>query len=272
MNGGRIVLACPGAGGARDRLLANLLVFDLLHAAKGRAHIPPERRREFYVFLDEVQTYDGASSGNLAALLEQTAKYGIRATLLNQNPERLTSATLNALTTNRSHLIATALNAHAAGLIAREWASDPPANAITGLPRHTFIAQATHHGELTRPFQFENLAVTDLFANAHYPERVPHIQPIIDRASGRTSAAETIRALDTLDERIHAHLVTKVGNTATASKPEHSVLPRLPDPERDRHAGRTHTRLGERQGQPHSGRVRTKAVPLAKDRDRESRI
>ncbi len=78
MNEGRIVLACPGAGGARDRLLANLLVFDLLHAAKGRAHIPPERRREFYVFLDEVQTYDGASSGNLAALLEQTAKYGIR--------------------------------------------------------------------------------------------------------------------------------------------------------------------------------------------------
>ena len=73
------MLACPGAGGAKDKLVANLLVFDLLHAAKGRAHIPPEQRRQFYVFLDEVQTYDGAASGNLAALLEQTAKYGIRA-------------------------------------------------------------------------------------------------------------------------------------------------------------------------------------------------
>ena len=40
--------------------------------------------RPFFVFLDEVQTYDGASSGNLAALLEQTAKYGIRAFLFNQ--------------------------------------------------------------------------------------------------------------------------------------------------------------------------------------------
>ncbi len=230
MNDGRIVLACPGAGGARDRLLANLLVFDLLHGAKGRAHIPPERRREFYVFLDEVQTYDGASSGNLAALLEQTAKYGVRATLLNQNPERLTSATLNALTTNRSHLIATALNAHAAALIAREWASDPPANAITGLPRWTFIAQATHHGELTRPFLFENLAVTDLFADAHHPEQVPHIQPTIDQASGRADAAETIRALDMLDERIRAHLTTKTG-AAKASGPERSTMPKLPDPE-----------------------------------------
>jgi hypothetical protein len=230
MNDGRIVLACPGAGGARDRLLANLLVFDLLHAAKGRAHIPPERRREFYVFLDEVQIYDGASSGNLAALLEQTAKYGIRATLLNQNPERLTSATLNALTTNRSHLIATALNAHAAALIAREWASDPPANAITGLPRWTFIAQATHHGELTRPFQFENLAVTDLFADAHHPEQVPHIQATIDQASGRVDAAETIRTLDTLDERIRAH-ITKKTRAAKASGPERSTMPKLPNPE-----------------------------------------
>jgi hypothetical protein len=233
MNQGRIVLACPGAGGARDRLVANLLVFDLLHAAKGRAHIPPAKRREFYVFLDEVQTYDGASSGNLAALLEQTAKYGVRATLLNQNPERLTSATLNALTTNRSHLIATALNAHAAALIAREWASDPPANAITGLPRWTFIAQATHHGGLTRPFLFENLAVTDLFADAYRPEHVGAIQPTIDRASGRVNTAETIRALDTLDDRIRAHLTTKTAGSKTAqvTTPERSAMPRLPDAE-----------------------------------------
>ena len=62
MNEQRIVLACPGAGGTKDKLIANLSSIDLLHAAKGRAHIPPERRRPFYVFLDEVQTYDGAAS------------------------------------------------------------------------------------------------------------------------------------------------------------------------------------------------------------------
>jgi hypothetical protein len=230
MNEGRIVLACPGAGGARDRLVANLLVFDLLHAAKTRAQIPPEQRREFYVFLDEVQTYDGASSGNLAALLEQTAKYGVRATLLNQNPKRLTQATLNALTTNRSHLITTALNADAAGLIAREWANDPPASAITNLPRHTFIVQASHHGEPTRPFQFQNLAVTDLFADTHHPDQTTAAQPVIDTASGRRGTVETIRGLDTLDERIHAHLTAN--NDSESSRPvERSVLPRLPEPQ-----------------------------------------
>jgi hypothetical protein len=233
MDEGRIVLACPGAGGTRDRLLANLLVFDLLHAAKGRADIPPARRREFYVFLDEVQTYDGASSGNLAALLEQTAKYGIRATLLNQNPERLTQATLNALTTNRSHLIVTALNARAAALIAREWDSEPPPSAIASLPRFTFLAQATHRGVLTRPFLFANAAVTDLFADAYKPERVADIQPVIDLASGRASARPTIDALDNLDERIREHLAGKhgAGAAAAVTAPTRYPMPKLAGPE-----------------------------------------
>jgi hypothetical protein len=203
----KIVLACPGAGGARDKLIANLLVFDLLHAAKGRAHIDPAHRVPFYVFLDEIQVFDGASSGNLAGLLEQTAKFAIKGFLLNQNPERLTKETLNALTTNRSHLIATALNAHAASLITREWDGDPPASAITSLPRRTFLAQVTHHGQLTRPFLFANESVEEHFADAFKPEAVADIQPTIDAASGRTPAAATVEALDTLDERIKYHLL-----------------------------------------------------------------
>jgi hypothetical protein len=211
MDEGRIVLACPGAGGANDKLVANLLVFDLLHAAKGRAAIPPEKRRPFFVTLDEVQTYDGAAGGNLAGLLEQTAKYQIKATLLNQNPERLTADTLNALTTNRSHLITTALNAHAAALIAREWGGDPPAAAITGLPRWTFIAQVTHEGQPTRPFLFKGDTVEELFAGAFHPDALPDVQARIDRASGRTSTAETLAALDTLDERIKTYLEGQSG-------------------------------------------------------------
>ena len=109
MDRGLIVLVCPGSGSGRDRLIANFVVFDALHGAKSSADVPPERRREFYVWLDEVQIYDGASSGTLAALLEQVAKFGVRALLLNQNPERLTAATRDAVTTNRSHLVTTAL-------------------------------------------------------------------------------------------------------------------------------------------------------------------
>jgi hypothetical protein len=226
----RIVLACPGAGGARDRLVANLLVFDLLHAAKGRSRTPPSQRTSFHVFLDEVQSYDGAASGNLAALLEQTAKYGVRGFLLNQNPERLTRDTLQALTTNRSHLITTALNAHAAGLIAREWGADPDASAITGLPRFHFLAQVTHEGQLTRPFLFEGIPVPEQLGDAYQPNRVADTQPIIDEASGRAPVAETIKALDQLDQRIAEHLsrTHRHAEPAEATGPSRSSMPQLP--------------------------------------------
>ena len=145
--------------------------------------------------------------------------------MLNQNPERLTASTLNALTTNRSHLITTALNSHAAGLISREWGGDPPANAITGLPRRNFIAQATLNGELTRPFRFTNESVEDAFPDAFKPNAVAAAQPVIDAASGRTDAAETIAALDTLDARIMEHLESRQGGGRRLRSAEDSDQP-----------------------------------------------
>jgi len=197
MDEGKIVLACPGAGGTRDRLIANLLLFDLLHAARGRAELAPERRRPFWVFLDEVQSYDGAASGNLAALLEQSAKFGLRAVLLNQNPERLSPATLNALTTNRSHLLASTLNSHAAGLVTKEWGGQPSPKALTRLPRFRFVAQVTHKGALSAPFALGGVRVEDVFDKPTTPGG--------SSGAGRQRpalAADVVGSLDTLDDRI----------------------------------------------------------------------
>lgn len=198
MDEGKIVLACPGAGGTRDRLIANLLLFDLLHAARGRAELAPEDRKPFWVFLDEVQSYDGAASGNLAALLEQSAKFGLRAVLLNQNPERLSAATLNALTTNRSHLLASTLNSRAASLLTKEWGGQPSPAALTRLPRYRFVAQATFRGSLSSPFALGGVQVEE----------------VCDKPEGQTGSCEgrrhdavDVRAhVDSLDDRILAAL------------------------------------------------------------------
>lgn len=198
----QVVLACPGSGGTRDRLLANLLLFDVLHAARMRGELAPERRTPFWLFLDEVQSYDGAASGNLAALLEQAAKFGVRAVLMNQNPERLQPATLNALTTNRSHLLSSALNSHAAALLTKEWGGQPSPAALTKLPRYRFIAQVTHEGELSRPFALGGVRVEDALGAA----------PAGERAMGRlraAPAAEVLAHQETLDERIAEELKAK---------------------------------------------------------------
>jgi hypothetical protein len=201
MDKGKIVLACPGTGGTRDRLIANLLLFDLLHAARGRADLPPAERKPFWVFLDEVQSYDGAASGNLAALLEQSAKFGLRAVLLNQNPERLSGATLNALLTNRSHLLTSTLNSHAAGLVTKEWGRRVNPEALTKLERFRFIAQVTHNGRLSAPFALGSVRVEDVLGEPAAAER-----PDPATRASKRSAEEVAAHLDGLDDRILAAL------------------------------------------------------------------
>jgi hypothetical protein len=201
MDEGWIVLAHPGSGGTRERLLANLLLFDLLHAAKGRSEIGSEERKPFWVFLDEVQTYDGVASGNLAALLEQSAKFGLRAVVLNQNPERLNPQTLNALTTNRSHLLTSALNSHAAALLTKEWGRRINPEAVTQLDRYRFIAQVTDRGKLSKPFALEGIRVEDVVELPEGGAAEPG-----DGAVARAEASKVIEHLETLDERILAAL------------------------------------------------------------------
>jgi hypothetical protein len=232
MDRGLIVLACPGSGSSLDRLIANFLVYEVLHAARGRTQHPASRRRPFWLFLDELQTYDGP---NLPPLLEQSAKYGVRAFLFNQNPERLTTDTLNAVTTNRSHLATTAVNAKAARLLTREWGDEPTPEAITQLARYTYLASITLGDQTSRPFLLHGVRASDLHAQARRPDDVALLDAAIDRATSRRPVQETIEALDRHDEQILVHLTAHrhpkpngtPGPTATGDEP--IALPRLPD-------------------------------------------
>jgi hypothetical protein len=201
MDKGLIVLVCLGTGGTRERLIANLLVFDLFHAGRSRAELAPGDRRLFWPFFDEVQSYDGAASGNLAALVEQLAKFGLRAHFLNQNPERLSPATLNALLTNRSHLLATASNSHAAGLLTKEWAGQPSPAALAKLDRFRFVAQVTDQGRASRPFGLRGVRLEDVFGEADQRQA----RAAQRRASG-CSAAQTFARLERHDERVRDKL------------------------------------------------------------------
>ncbi len=194
-----IVLACPGPGSTRDRLLANLLVYDVLHACRARATLPPKARTPFWVFLDELQTYDGP---NLPALLEQSAKYGGRAFLFNQNPKRLTPATWNAVSTNRSHLASTTVNARAARMIAAEWGTKPGPEVLTRLERYTYLASVTHGTQVTRPFLVHGIPAAELHRHDHHPDRVAALEQSIDHTAGRTPIDQALAEVRDHDQRL----------------------------------------------------------------------
>jgi hypothetical protein len=205
MDRGHVVLVCPGRG-RRARVVANLFVFEQLHALTSRDEIPPERRRPFYVYMDEAQEYDGSSSGNLASLFESSGKFGGRVVVLNQQPERLTPATRTAIVTNRSHLLATALDAKGAALIARELSSTLDPDVIARLDRYEFVGTATIDGRPSTPFRMSGVAADELHADAHRPDELPALDAAIQRTARRRPIAEVLDALDHHDERIAAHL------------------------------------------------------------------
>jgi hypothetical protein len=212
MRDGSIVLVCPGRGARRNRLMSNLLVYDVLHAAQSRASIPVEQRRLFWLFCDELQTYD---SPNLRALLEQSAKYGGRAFLFNQNPERLTDATWNAVTTNRSHLLTSAVNAKAAAMIAREWSGQLDPKIITGLERYTYLASVTHGDRTSKPFLVRGMTARELHGEHYHPEQIGELRAATQRTSAMQPVSERLAALEKHDERIRDAVQELLASRAT---------------------------------------------------------
>ncbi|HEU4461779.1 MAG TPA: hypothetical protein VFR75_04210, partial [Solirubrobacterales bacterium] len=129
------------------------------------------------------------------------------ALLLNQNPERLTAATRDAVTTNRSHLVTTALNAKGAGLLARELGGDLDAETISQLPRFHSLASVTLDGEISRPFRLAGVPVEALFPDECHPERLSQLDAAIDRSLRRAPVAETLDRLDRHPQEIAKHLL-----------------------------------------------------------------
>jgi hypothetical protein len=226
MDDGLIVLFCPGHGGTRERLIANLVLFDNYYSARSRGELGAGERTPFWPVLDEAQTYD---SETLTALPEQGAKFGVRAIILNQSPERLRPATLNSLTTNRSHMIISALNARAASLVTKEWAGEPSPEAITRLPRYRFVAQVTHRGELSRPFALGGVRVEDALGPAP-AGGLERLEAARERSGRRRRAAEVLAELDMLDGRILAALKSRrlnQGRPVDTSVEKQGVAPTL---------------------------------------------
>ncbi len=208
-----IVLFNPGHGGTRERLTANFVLFDNYHSARSRGELDPGDRKIFVPVLDEAQTYD---SDTLAALPEQGAKFGIRAIVINQNPERLRPATLNSLTTNRSHMIVSALNARAAGLVTKEWAGEPRPEAITKLPRYRFVAQVTHDGEMSRPFALGGVRVEEALGPPPADGR-ERLEAAMECSGRRRSSVDVLAERATLDARIVGELRSRRRGSARRS-------------------------------------------------------
>lgn len=205
MDQSKIVLACPGGG--RESLLANFIVQDWIQAARSRANIPPDRRRVFHIFLDELQSFDAASSAaggsSVAELLEQSGKYGVRALALSQSPHRLQDSTVDAIATNASVMGTTANSAEGAAFFHRQWAGLLDAKtAVPRLSRFSYLMQPTHNGRRTEPFLVYGVPVEELYGDLRHPEALPELERAVDDAVRPRTVRQSLAAIEGHDDRI----------------------------------------------------------------------
>jgi hypothetical protein len=139
-------------------------------------------------------------------LLEQSAKYGGRAFLLNQNPERLTAATWNAVSTNRSHLLSAAVNSKAARMIAAEWGTPPAPEVLGRLDAYAYLASVRIGREVSPAFLVEGIPAAELHAEHGHPDHVPDLLQTVDQTAGRQPVGQRLEVVDGHGDRIRHHL------------------------------------------------------------------
>ena len=219
MDDGRIVLWSTAGSGAWSTLVNCFVTYDLFRAAMSRRSIPPAARRPFYACVDELQRISGTGSGtageSVARAFEEARKMGLRMLVMSQQPTRLAQPTLEAILTNRSHLLSHVVAAKSAKLLAQEWGGQIDPATLTRLPKYHFVAQVMLDGEPTSPFLVRGLSVEDLWGDVRCDD-VTAINTAVTANLQRRPVSDILSELDTLNDRIVDYLDSNPPATATS--------------------------------------------------------
>lgn len=158
MDEGKVVLVNLAKGRIGEgpaTILGSLLVSSLSLAALSRADVPEEKRRPFFVYLDEFHTF---STLSLATMLSELRKYKVGMVLANQYLGQLDPRVRDAVIANAGTLIAFRLGAQDARFLAPEFAPVFELEDLLSLPNYHIYLRLMINGEPSRPFSARTLS------------------------------------------------------------------------------------------------------------------
>lgn len=165
VDSGQILLADLSVGRWGDTtaaLIGSFLIAKLWQAILARAAVPEEKRRDFFLFIDEFQQFLGIS-GPFADTLAQARSLRLSLTIANQHLGQLPRDLREAITSNARSRAVFQTGQDDAAYLAREFAPLDAA-ALMALPRFEMAARLSVSGETSRPFTARTLpppAITD---------------------------------------------------------------------------------------------------------------
>lgn len=142
-------LARGHLGEDTSTLLGALLVTTIGLAAFSRAGVPEAKRRPFFVYIDEFQSF---ATDFLATMLSELRKYRVGLVLAHQHLAQIDPQTRSAVFGNTGTLVSFRIGPEDADTVAREFAPTFRSQDLTGLPNHDFYLRLMIEGTPSRPF------------------------------------------------------------------------------------------------------------------------
>jgi hypothetical protein len=157
MDQGKILLVNLAKGRIGDdssALLGGLLVTTIGLAAYSRAETAPGQRRDFFVYVDEFQTFTTLAVANM---LSELRKYRVGMTLAHQYLHQLEPEIRHAVLGNAGTLLSFRLGAEDAGYICRELQGRFAEEDLTALPNRHIYLKLMIDGAPSKPFSAQTV-------------------------------------------------------------------------------------------------------------------
>jgi hypothetical protein len=141
-------------GHDKANLLGSLLVTQFQLGAMARSNRPEDKRRDFYLFIDEFQNF---STDAFASILAEARKYRLCLTLSHQYIEQLSLPVRQAVFGNVGTLIAFRIGYADAEVMEKEFGNTFPAAALADLERYEAAVKLLEDGTNREPFRAKML-------------------------------------------------------------------------------------------------------------------
>jgi hypothetical protein len=185
MDEGRLLLVNLSKGRLGEdpaALLGALLVSRLGLAGLSRANLPDEKRNDFYLYLDEFQTFTTLS---LATMLSELRKYRVGLTLAHQYLSQLDEQVRDAILGNAGTIVTFRLGAADAEILEKEFAPEFRATDLVSLPNYNVYLKLMVDGTVSTPFSAETVNPAEGVTERKVrPEHDPHARSVCAGVTG----------------------------------------------------------------------------------------
>ena len=136
-------------------LLGAMMVTKLQLAAMSRVDIPMEKRRHFYLYVDEFQNF---STESFANILSEARKYRLNLILAHQSSEQLHEKVKPAVFGNVGTIVCFRIGAEDAEFLEKEFEPEFTANDLVNLAKYNIYVKLMIDGVASRAFSAATLA------------------------------------------------------------------------------------------------------------------